>query len=245
MVISLSVLSSLHLHADEASFAILQNQALAELDEFKKNPTYEGFVKLRDTTDRLSVALKRNASLEDKIILFNILINIGNEFENIKENIIYKGFKESGKYDRIMKGIGFEKSPDYFINPYLRYNFNSNDYKILYDSININNKNDSYYNYLTNKLNQIIPSNTNRITHGIKTETYSAHSDTNTVKEQILAKKNQHQETLTHPPAVTEPEAIEEIHGLSKRNWLSVLMISGGVALLVMTLLYAFWPREK
>jgi len=35
------------------------------------------------------------------------------------------------------------------------------------------------------------------------------------------------------------------IHGLTKRNLLSALMIAGGGALLVMTLLYAFWPRQK
>jgi len=33
--------------------------------------------------------------------------------------------------------------------------------------------------------------------------------------------------------------------GVTKRNLLSALMIAGGGALLVMTLLYAFWPRQK
>ncbi|MDK3157541.1 hypothetical protein QPK87_13280 [Kamptonema cortianum] len=56
---------------------------------------------------------------------------------------------------------------------------------------------------------------------------------------------NQPPETPTPLPSVAEPESLEEIHGLTKRNWLSVLMIAGGSALVVMVLLYAFWPRKR
>jgi len=38
---------------------------------------------------------------------------------------------------------------------------------------------------------------------------------------------------------------VDLIFGVTKRNLLSALMIAGGGALLVMTLLYAFWPRQK
>jgi len=44
--------------------------------------------------------------------------------------------------------------------------------------------------------------------------------------------------------AITEPTS-DLIFGVTKRNLLSALMIAGGGALLVMTLLYAFWPRQK
>ncbi|MDL5048216.1 hypothetical protein QQ054_19580 [Oscillatoria amoena NRMC-F 0135] len=56
---------------------------------------------------------------------------------------------------------------------------------------------------------------------------------------------NQPAETPPHPPSAAESDVTEEIHGLSKRNWMSVLMIAGGSALVVMILLYAFWPRGK
>ncbi len=256
IIISIAALLSLHLYANDTTLGILEKQALVELDEFKKNPTYEGFVKLRDTTDKLSVALKRNASLENKIALYHILINIGNEFENIKINIIYKEFKESGKYDRIMKGIGFERSVEGIILQYISNNFNSNDYQILYDNINLRNRNDTFYRYLTNILHLSTFSNTNQITHGIKTEINSSHSDiiteTNTITDPILPNTNTvspiDKTTDTGKPLIdqtsSEPSQIL-ILGLTKRNWLSVLMIAGGGAILVMTLLYAFWPREK
>jgi len=53
------------------------------------------------------------------------------------------------------------------------------------------------------------------------------------------------QYSIKSPTSILEPDATNEINGLTKRNWLSVLMIAGGGALLVMTLLYAFWPQQK
>ncbi|MDK3157542.1 hypothetical protein QPK87_13285 [Kamptonema cortianum] len=256
IIISIAVLFSMHLHANDTTLGILEKQAFTELDEFKKNPTYEGFVKLRDTTHKLRITLNHNAPLEDKIALYHTLINIGNEFENIKENIIYKEFKESGKYDRIMKGIGFEKNPEDAIDPYIRYNFNANDHQILYDNINLTNKNITFYKYLTNRLYKIMLSNTNQITHGIKIAIDSSYSDIitekNTITDPISSNTNTvspiEKTTDTAKPLMDQRSSESSpilILGLTKRNWISVLMIAGGSALVVMVLLYAFRPKGK
>jgi len=65
------------------------------------------------------------------------------------------------------------------------------------------------------------------------------------VEPQPATMTNLTSEKITPPHIIVEPEKQEEVYGLTKRNWLSALMIAGGGALLVMTLLYAFWPRQK
>jgi len=51
--------------------------------------------------------------------------------------------------------------------------------------------------------------------------------------------------TSVEPEQISPEPTSDLIFGLTKRNLLSALMIAGGGALLVMTLLYAFWPRQK
>lgn len=77
-------------------------------------------------------------------------------------------------------------------------------------------------------------------------------SDQQIIHDQKLTPHSRFDSTPQNKPiphsqsaSIDDSNAPDEIHGLTQRNWLSVLMIAGGSALVVMVLLYAFWPKGK
>ncbi|MDZ4742028.1 MAG: hypothetical protein SGI98_01250, partial [Verrucomicrobiota bacterium] len=71
------------------------------------------------------------------------------------------------------------------------------------------------------------------------------HNNTQDQPEQISTNSSMPVITSVEPEQISPEPTSDLIFGVTKRNLLSALMIAGGGALLVMTLLYAFWPRQK
>ena len=71
------------------------------------------------------------------------------------------------------------------------------------------------------------------------------HNNTQDQPEQISTNSSMPVIKSVDSEQISPEPTSDLIFGLTKRNLLSALMIAGGGALLVMTLLYAFWPRQK